>query len=102
MEHTVEEIYRRSQEKGIPIGAVRKADQVLKDKQMATRGFFVEIEHQETGKLKYPGVPYRFSKIQREAPSAAPLLGQHNEEIYYRRMGYSKRDLAKLKEAGVI
>ena len=63
MEHTVEEIYRRCQEKGIPVGAVRTAEQVLKDKQMAARGFFVEIEHPETGKLKYPGVPYSFSEI---------------------------------------
>ena len=102
MEHTVEEIYRRSQERGAPVGAVRTADQVLNDRQMAARGFFVEIEHQETGKLKYPGVPYTFSEIQREAPVAAPLLGQHNEEIYCGRLGYTKRDLAKLKEAGVI
>ena len=46
MQHTVEEIYRRSQERGIPLGAVRTADQVLKDKQMMARGFFVEVEHQ--------------------------------------------------------
>jgi len=44
MEHTVEEIYRRSQEKGIPLGAIRTADQVLKDKQMAARQFFVDVE----------------------------------------------------------
>ena len=69
---------------------------------MAARGFFVEVEHQEDGKLKYPGVPYRFSEVQREAPVAAPLLGQHNEEIYCGRLGYTKRDLVKLKEAGVI
>ena len=48
--------------------------------------------------LTYPGVPYRFSEIQREAPVAAPLLGQHNEEIYCGRLGYTKRDLDKLKE----
>ena len=102
MEHTVEEIYRNSQERGIPLGAVRTADQVLKDKQMATRGFFVEVEHQKNGVLTYPGVPYRFSGIPRQAPVAAPLLGQHNEEIYCGRLGYTKRDLDKLEEAGVI
>jgi crotonobetainyl-CoA:carnitine CoA-transferase CaiB-like acyl-CoA transferase len=102
MLYTEEEIYRRCQEKALPVGAVRTAGQILKDKQMASRGFFVEVEHQETGKLTYPGVPYRFSKIQRKAPMAAPLLGQHNEEIYCKRMGYSKRDLSRMKEAGVI
>ncbi|MGA2527404.1 MAG: CoA transferase [Smithellaceae bacterium] len=102
MEHTVEEIYRSSQEKGVPIGAVRTADQVLSDKQMSERGFFVDIEHGEIGKLKYPGVPYKFSDLQQEAPQAAPLLGQHNEIIYCGRLGYAKRDLTKLKESGVI
>jgi len=102
MEHTVEEIYRSSQEKGIPLGAVRTADQVLKDKQMAARGFFIEVEHRENGKLKYPGVPYKFSEIQQETPVAAPLLGQHNEDIYCKRLGYTKHDMDKLKEAGVI
>jgi crotonobetainyl-CoA:carnitine CoA-transferase CaiB-like acyl-CoA transferase len=47
-------------------------------------------------------VPYRFSEIQMESPMAAPLLGQHNEEIYCGRLGYHKRDLAKFKEAGAI
>jgi crotonobetainyl-CoA:carnitine CoA-transferase CaiB-like acyl-CoA transferase len=52
--------------------------------------------------MTFPGVPYRFSEIKRESPMAAPLLGQHNEEIYCGRLGYHKRDLAKFKEAGVI
>ena len=102
MQYTVEEIYRRSQEKAVPMGAVRTAAQVLQDQQMATREFFVAVERQGNGKLIFPGVPYRFSEIPREAPSAAPLLGEHNEEIYCGRMGYTKRDLARLRESGVI
>jgi crotonobetainyl-CoA:carnitine CoA-transferase CaiB-like acyl-CoA transferase len=102
MEHTVEEIYRWSQERGAPIGAVRTADQVVSDRQMEARGFFVEVEHPENGKLKYPGVPYTFSEIQWETPMAAPHLGQHNEEIYCGRLGFNQRELTKLKEAGVI
>jgi crotonobetainyl-CoA:carnitine CoA-transferase CaiB-like acyl-CoA transferase len=102
MQYTEEEIYRRSQEKAVPLGAVRSAHQVLQDKQMAARQFFVEIERGSAGKLIFPGVPYRFSEIQMESPMAAPLLGQHNEEIYCGRLGYHKRDLAKFKEAGAI
>jgi crotonobetainyl-CoA:carnitine CoA-transferase CaiB-like acyl-CoA transferase len=102
MKYSVEEIYRRCQEKAIPLGAVRTADQVLKDKQMAARGFFTEVEHPETGKLTYPGVPYRFSKIKKETPLEAPLLGQHNEEVYCGRMGYNKLELVRMKETGVI
>jgi crotonobetainyl-CoA:carnitine CoA-transferase CaiB-like acyl-CoA transferase len=69
---------------------------------MAARGFFVEVDHPVTGKLKYPGIPYIFSDIPKEAPTAAPLLGQNNEEIYCTRLGYTKSDLVKMEEAGVI
>jgi crotonobetainyl-CoA:carnitine CoA-transferase CaiB-like acyl-CoA transferase len=69
---------------------------------MAARGFFVEVEHTKLGKLTYPGVPYRFSDIPRETPVAAPILGQNNEEIYCKRLGYTKQDLIKLNETGVI
>ena len=102
MEHTMDEIYRSSQERGSAIGALYTAKEMLDDRQMASRGFFVEIEHPELGKLRYPGIPYRFSNIQQETPVAAPLLGQHNEEIYCGRMGYTKQDLVKLSETGVI
>jgi len=55
MQYTVEEIYRGCQEKGIPIGPVRTADQVLADRQMIERGFFVDVEHQVTGRPEIPG-----------------------------------------------
>ena len=102
MERTVDEIYRSSQERGAPIGPLYTAKEILTDRQMAARGFIVEIEHPESGNLKYPGVPYKFSEIVPELPVAAPLLGQHNEEIYCGRLGYTKHDLVKLGEAGVI
>ena len=101
-ERTMDEIYRSCQERGSAIGALYTAKEMLTDRQMAARGFFVEVEQPELGKLMYPGVPYRFSDIPRETPVAAPLLGQNNEEIYCKRLGYTKQDIVKLREAGVI
>jgi crotonobetainyl-CoA:carnitine CoA-transferase CaiB-like acyl-CoA transferase len=101
-DHTIDEIYRGAQERGSAIGAVYTAKEMLKDRQMAARGFFVEVEHPELGKLTYPGVPYRFSDIPQEIPAAAPRLGQHNEEIYCKRMDYTKQDMIKFYETGVI
>jgi crotonobetainyl-CoA:carnitine CoA-transferase CaiB-like acyl-CoA transferase len=102
MEHTIDEIYRGAQERGSAIGAVYTAGEMLKDRQMAERGFFVEVEHPELGKLTYPGVPYKLTDIPLEKPAAAPLLGQHNEEIYCNRLGFTKQDMIKLNETGVI
>ena len=101
-DHTMDEIYRGSQERGSAIGALYTPKDMLSDRQMAARGFFVEADHPEIGKLQYPGVPYRFSGIPKEQPSTAPLLGQNNEEILCGDLGYTKKDLVKFREAGVI
>jgi len=62
-DYTMEEIYRRSQENGSAVGAVYTAKDMLNDRQLAARGFFVDIEHPANGKLKFPGVPYRFEEM---------------------------------------
>jgi CoA:oxalate CoA-transferase len=98
---TRDEIYRRAQSEGTPAGPVRNAAEVRAWEQAQSRGFFAEIAHEEVGKQVYPTAAYRFSKTPWSG-SAAPLLGQHNEEVYCERLGYSRRDLARLSASGVI
>jgi len=102
MQHTMEEIYRKSQVNGAPIGAVYTAKEILNDRQLLARGFFVEVARRARDSLKYPGVPYRFSGASREQPSAAPLLGQHNEDVYCGQLGYTRAELEKLRAARIV
>lgn len=102
MEHTMDEIYRLSQEKGAPIGAVYTAEEILQSPQLAARDFFVQVEPKENGSVQYPGIPYIFSGIQKKKPEAAPLLGQHNEYIYRNQLGYSGTALNELEKQGII
>ena len=76
-------------------------DEVMNDPHYLERGFFVEIDHPNTGKLRYPGAPFRPSETPWQ-PGRAPLLGEHNEEIYCRRLGVAAEDLAQLKEEGIV
>jgi len=101
-DYTMDEIYQRSQENGSAVGAVYTAKDMLTDRQLAAREFFVDIDHPTNGKLIYPGIPYRFEEMKREVPIAAPLLGQNNKEIYCNRLGYTCQDLIKFREARVI
>jgi crotonobetainyl-CoA:carnitine CoA-transferase CaiB-like acyl-CoA transferase len=96
-----DEIYRRAQAEGSPAGPVRDVAEVRAWEQAQARGFFVPIEHEQAGEQVYPTAPYRFSKTP-WAGSAPPLLGQHNEEVYCDRLGYSQQDLARLAALGVI
>lgn len=102
MERSMDEIFSLCQEKHIPFAPVRSIDKATNDPHFKGRGYFVEVEHPETGNIKYPGAPYKFSKTPWKVERPAPLLGEHNEEIYCRHLGYSKGELVQLRRTGVI
>lgn len=102
MNQTQEEVFRNGQEKGVPIGAVNSPKDLVNSPQLRDRGFFVEIEHPEAGRIEYATAAYRFSKTPWSAQRPAPLLGEHNERIYCGLLGYSRQELVKMRQAGVI
>jgi crotonobetainyl-CoA:carnitine CoA-transferase CaiB-like acyl-CoA transferase len=97
-----EDLYVRGQELSVPIGPVRNAGEVMQWPQARHRGFFAEIDHPVAGRLEYPTAAYGLSETPWRARRAAPLLGEHNEEIYCHRLGLSPGDLVRLAGAGVI
>lgn len=100
--HTAEEIYRGSQERRFPWGIVRSPDETLDDPHLWERGFFAEIEHPELGRsFVYPGRPYVFSKTPWRS-HRAPLLGEHNQNVYAGELGISGPEMERLASTGVI
>ncbi len=85
----------------IPCAPVTHPGELLDDPHFKARGFWNEIEHPEAGKLPYPSAPFRMSETPWQA-GRAPLLGEHNEEIYCQRLGYTKENLVWLRQMGVI
>ena len=102
MSHTREEIFTACRERRIPFCPVKTTEEVVKDPHLNERGYFVEIERAETGAIKYPGPPFRLYETPWCIRRPAPLLGEHNEEIYCGRLGYSKEELTQLRRGGVI
>lgn len=102
MKHTKEEIFKTSQDNRIPAAPIRTVEEVVNDAQFKAHGFFVEVDHSDAGKLKYPGACYHLSETPSSIRRPAPHLGEGNEEIFCRRLGYSREDLVALRRAGVI
>ena len=97
-----QEFYREAQAKGVPSAPVNTPADLLSSEHFAARNFFIELEHPKTGRLKYPGPSLRLSQTPPRVNCRAPLLGEHNEEIYCRRLGYSQQELAKMRNDGII
>jgi crotonobetainyl-CoA:carnitine CoA-transferase CaiB-like acyl-CoA transferase len=102
LEHTKEEIFEICQEKRVPCAPIYDIAEVLNHRQIKAMDFFVKLDHKEAGTFKYPKGPCTFEKTNWEWQTAAPLLGQDNEKVYYERLGFSKTELAGMKKSGVI
>jgi len=94
-----QDVYHRGAKKGIPMGPVNSAADLVKDDQYRARGYFLELEHPEAGRHIYAGWPYQMSASPARASRPAPLLGEHNEEISRTVLRHPEVDSALPREA---
>jgi crotonobetainyl-CoA:carnitine CoA-transferase CaiB-like acyl-CoA transferase len=97
-----EETFHAAQERRIPFGLIPTTEDLVNLPQLQAREWFVEVEHPVTGKVTYPGAPFKTSETPWRVRHGAPLLGEHNWEVYGKQLGYSREDMVRLKERGVI
>lgn len=98
-----EEIYREGQSYRLPWAIVRSPEENLDDPHWEDRGFFVSVDEPLLGRpVRYPGAPYVFSRTPWRMSQRAPLLGQHNVEVYQNELGLSRLQLRELYEQRVI
>lgn len=87
---------------GIPSGKIYRAPEMLSDPHFIARQAIVSTAHPKFGQLRMQNVAPKLSLTPGGIRSAAPELGQHNEEVYSKLLGYSEQRIAELKAAGII
>jgi len=86
----------------ITCGIVQDIPEVLSDPHLRVRGTLQDITHPVVGKVTVMGSPLRFDEEPPTVDAPSPTLGQHNDLIYGKLLGLSAKEIASLKEQGVL
>jgi CoA:oxalate CoA-transferase len=102
LDHTKEEIFEMCRQGQITFAPIRDVAEVASGSHFRERGYFVEMDREYAGPLRYPGAPYKLSGTPWRQSRPAPLLGEHNEEVLCGQLGYPREDLVEMRRGGVI
>ncbi len=101
-ERNTDDVVEALEKIGVPVAAVMDLDEVQASPQAKAREMFVKVNHPTMGEIIEPGFPIKFSETKGDISAPAPLLGEHNVEVYTRLLGYSEEKVEELRKKGVI
>jgi len=89
------------QQAGIPVGPIKKVSEALSDEHAIKREMVVEVDHPVIGRMKTLGVGVKLSETPGAVTRAAPLLGQHSQELM-EELGYTPDEIEAFDADKVI
>lgn len=96
-----EDLAELMQKNGIPGLPVNSPLDFMQDPHIQARGFFGTVTHPVLGAFQQAGSPFMVDG-ERSGPSPAPLLGEHNDEVFCGELGLERGKLEELAASGVI
>jgi formyl-CoA transferase/CoA:oxalate CoA-transferase len=87
---------------GIPCGAVRSVEEVMKDPQITAREMVQTVTHPTIGELETLGVPTKLSDTPGSVRTAPPRLGEHTRAVLQDELGITDEKLESLVAAGIV
>jgi crotonobetainyl-CoA:carnitine CoA-transferase CaiB-like acyl-CoA transferase len=98
---TRQDVMLACQARRIPVGLSCTIPELFDDPQYDASGFFQDIDHPSTGTARYPGGAFQMASGA-GVFARAPLLGEHNAQIYAGWLGISPHEQARLCSQGVL
>ena len=98
----VDEVVEVLAETGVPVGKVHNIEEVYENEQAKARDMFVKVGHPTLGEIILPGFPIKFSETPGDNTAPAPLLGQHNVEVYGELLGLTEEEVETMRREGLI
>jgi crotonobetainyl-CoA:carnitine CoA-transferase CaiB-like acyl-CoA transferase len=101
--HTKMELHDGALERRIQLTPLLTPKDQMDFPQFVARNFWRKVPHPELEtELTYPGGFVKLSDAECGIRFRAPLIGEHNDEIYKKEMGMSTEELVTMKQRGVI
>ena len=99
---TADEVVGLVRGAGLPCAKVATINEVVEDPQVRHREMLVEIDHPTVGRFPMHGLNIHYSDARQEIRRPAPLLGQHNAEVYAEWLGLDPQAVARLEASRII
>ena len=77
----VADFYREGQDRHLAVTPLSDALSVTRDPHLEARGFYAALDHDEEGRLTYPGAPYQLSGTPWRLRYPAPAVGANQELV---------------------
>jgi len=101
--HTKAQLVHGALTRNMMIYPVNTIADALRHEHFAAREYFIDVPHPELGRtFKYPGPYWKSPAAPWRTKGRAPLIGEHNWEVYGEELGHSRQDLAALRASGAI
>jgi crotonobetainyl-CoA:carnitine CoA-transferase CaiB-like acyl-CoA transferase len=106
LEHVIahrdrEELLKILAEADVPATPVNTVDQVMHDPQTVERGIVQRVTHPRLGEIPVVGTPLKFSRMTPGVRRAAPVRGQHTDEILAA-CGFTPARIQELRDKKVV
>jgi benzylsuccinate CoA-transferase BbsE subunit len=100
---TVEEVFNGAVYRRLPLAPVYTVKEICQESQLKTREFWQQVKHPELDHMvTYTGPPVKISPAPGQIWRRAPLIGEHNMEVYHDLLGLSLKEITMLKQANAI
>ncbi len=100
--YTTKEVVELLLENGVPASPINNLAQVVEDPHAQAREMFVHVQHPAAGDTVLNGSQFKMTETDPQIERPAPLLGQHNEEVYRELLGLSAGQIDELAKQGIV
>lgn len=101
-QHPMNEVQRRLDEAGVPVGPIYSIEDIVQDQQYRARQMIEKVHLPDGEQVLVPGVVPKLSQTPGTLEWIGPKLGEHNEEILGEWIHVDQVEYTLLKEKGVV